>query len=52
MEQGTPENRAMDHCLFDVKHVVGILPGLYIEHARLGKALSTHFFNCAFKEGS
>lgn len=52
LEQGASENIAMDHCLSDVEHVVGILPGLYIEHARLGKALYTQFFNCTFKEGS
>lgn len=50
--EGTPENKGRNHCLVDAEHMAGMPPGLYIDYVRLGKALNTHSFNCAFKERS
>lgn len=45
------ENQGRDHGWFDAECWAGMLPCLSTHHARLGKALSSHSFSCAFKEG-
>lgn len=45
------EDQGRNRGLFDAEGMAGMLPGLSTLHARLGKALHSHSFSCAFKEG-